>query len=96
MVPHRCLVGALVVWRHEFHVLLVPHLDSAPRGLSFAVVSQYQRLGFKAVQGYCSGSLVILGQKLHLTVGQGCWLGSLPKCGCRMGSVAAWVLWPVS
>ena len=28
--PHRCLVGALVVRRHEFRVLLVHHLDPAP------------------------------------------------------------------
>ena len=29
MVPHGCLVGALVLRSHEFHVLLVRHLDSA-------------------------------------------------------------------
>ena len=30
VVPQWCLVSALVVRRHEFHVLLVCHLDSAP------------------------------------------------------------------
>ena len=30
VVPHRCLVGAIVVQRCEFHVLLARHLDSAP------------------------------------------------------------------
>ena len=30
-VPRRCLVGALVVWRCKFHLLLVCHLDSAPK-----------------------------------------------------------------
>ena len=30
MVPHWCLVGALVVRRRKFCVLLVRHLESAP------------------------------------------------------------------
>ena len=34
------------------------------------------------------------GQRLCSTVGQGCWLGSLPEWGCRIGSAAAQVLWP--
>lgn len=32
MVPQQCMVGALVVWRREFRVRLVCHLDSAPEG----------------------------------------------------------------
>ena len=31
MVPHRCLVGALVVRRRGFHILLTCHLESAPK-----------------------------------------------------------------
>ena len=31
VAPHQCLVCALVVRRHKLHVLLLCHLDSAPR-----------------------------------------------------------------
>ena len=34
--PHRCLVGALVVWRHEFHILLVCHLDFSSQNFNNA------------------------------------------------------------
>ena len=50
--------------------------------------------GYVSWQGHCSGSLVMQAQRLYLTTGQGCWLSSLPTCGCRMGSLAAQVPWP--
>lgn len=37
------------------------------------------RLGSKIVQCHCSGFLVIWGQRLCSKVGQGCWLGFLPR-----------------
>ena len=30
VVPHQCLISALVVRRYELHILLLHHLDSAP------------------------------------------------------------------
>lgn len=45
--------------------------------------------GSKAPQGLFSGSVVTWGQRLYLTVGKGCWLGSLPKQVYRMESIVA-------
>lgn len=50
------------------------------------------QVGLQGCPRTLSGSLVIQGQRLYLIVGQGCWLGSLPKRGYRMGSTAARVL----
>lgn len=34
-------------------------------------------------------------QRLFLTAGQSCWLNSLPKHSCGMGSVTAQMIWSV-
>lgn len=47
--------------------------------------------GSVVLQGHHSGSLVVLGQWLSSTFGQGCRLDFLPEWACRTGSVAVHV-----
>lgn len=60
------------------------------------MVGQCCRLGSEAAQGYCSGSLVVQGQKLHSTTGQGFWRGSPPgqAIGCAHGCQISMLMLP--
>ena len=54
----------------------------------------YYRLSSADAQGHCLSSLAMWGQRLYLSVEQGCRFGSFWKQGWRMSSLFAWVNWP--